>query len=408
MAGEYDLIVVGGGAAGFFGALACAAQQPDARVLILERGEALLRKVKISGGGRCNVTNATFDPRALAGNYPRGSRELIGPFTRFQPRDTLEWFQRRGVALKTEPDGRVFPASDSAQTIINCLLDEAGKLGVQIQTRASVTRIHAASSSFAVELRAGEVLNTRRVLLATGGERGGFALAQQLGHTILPPVPSLFTFRIQDPRLEGLAGLAVPDARLFLPEFHLEQRGPLLVTHWGLSGPAALKLSAWAARELHGANYRAALRVNWNAAQSVDTLYAKLLERRSSEPRKPAGAHDPLGSLPARLWKRLLAAAQIAPTSPLGEVSTQRIYTLAQQLANSEFSISGKGEFKEEFVTCGGVALKEVQFKTMESRVTPGLYLAGELLDIDGITGGFNFQAAWTTGWIAGKAAAEG
>lgn len=408
MSGGYDLIVVGGGAAGFFGALACASNLPGGRVLILERGETLLRKVKISGGGRCNVTHASFDPRALASHYPRGSKELIGPFTRFQPRDTLEWFRRRGVALKTEPDGRMFPVSDSSQTIINCLLDEAGKLGVQIRTRAGVERIETTDGLFHVALRGGEVLNARRVLLATGGERGGFALAQALGHRIVPPVPSLFTFRISDARLEGLSGLAVPDALVRLPEAGLEQRGPVLVTHWGLSGPAVLKLSAWGARALHDCGYHALLRVNWSGTQTVDGLYRQLLDLRARDPRKPIGAHDPLGAIPARLWKRLLAAAEITPTGAWGEIAAHKLNALADQIARAEFKVSGKGEFKEEFVTCGGVTLKEVDFKRMESRVAPGLHLAGEVLDIDGVTGGFNFQAAWTTGWIAGTVAAEG
>ncbi len=402
----YDVIVVGGGAAGVFGALACAAEMPGRRVLVLERGEALLRKVKISGGGRCNVTHAAYEPERLAANYPRGARELRGPFTRFQPRDTVEWFRRRGVALKTEDDGRIFPTSDSSQTIINCFLDELGKLRVETRTRNAVERISGQDGGFEVALRGGQTLSARRVLLATGGERGGFALAQGLGHTIVPPVPSLFTFKIQDERLALLAGVSVPDAIVRLPDFGLEQYGPLLITHWGLSGPAVLKLSAWGARALHGANYRTLLRVNWTGAESVDSLYHKLLEVKRERPRQTVSAHEPLGLMPLRLWKRLISAAGIRAAEPWNEVFPGMLRSVAEQCVRGEFAISGKGEFKEEFVTCGGVELKEVNFKTMESRVAPGLYLAGEVLNIDGITGGFNFQSAWTTGWIAGKAMA--
>lgn len=403
----YDVIVVGGGAAGVFGALACAAEMPGVRVLVLERGEALLRKVKISGGGRCNVTHAAYEPERLTANYPRGSRELRGPFTRFQPRDTVEWFRRRGVALKTEDDGRIFPTSDSSQTIINCFLDELGKLRVETRTRSAVERITAQVGGFEVALRGGQKLSARRVLLATGGERGGFALAQGLGHSIVPPVPSLFTFKIQDARLEGLAGVSVPNAIARLPDFGLEQHGPLLITHWGLSGPAVLKLSAWGARALHGANYRTFLRVNWTGAESVDSLYHKLLDIKRERSRQSPLAHEPLDLLPLRLWKRLAAVA-VQPYETWGEISIGQVRSIAVQATRSEFEITGKGEFKEEFVTCGGVELKEVNFKTMESRVAPGLYLAGEVLNIDGITGGFNFQSAWTTGWIAGKAIAGG
>lgn len=401
----YDVIVIGGGAAGIFGALACAAELSGGRILVMERGESLLRKVKISGGGRCNVTHAAFEPELLAANYPRGARELRGPFTRFQPRDTLDWFQRRGVALKTEPDGRIFPTTDSSQTIINCFLDELGKLRVEIRTRSAVESITAGDGGFALGVRGGQTQTARKVLLATGGERGGFALAQTLGHTIVPPVPSLFTFNIDDERLEGLAGVSAPDAIVRLPEFGLEQHGPLLVTHWGLSGPAVLKLSAWGARALHGANYRAQLCVNWTGTESVDSLYQKLLDVKRQRPRQSPLAHEPLGLLPLRLWKRLAAVA-IQPDETWGDVSIGQLRSVAVQATRCQFDITGKGEFKEEFVTCGGVELKEVNFKTMESRIAPGLHLAGEVLNIDGITGGFNFQSAWTTGWIAGKAMA--
>lgn len=405
---QQDVIVVGGGAAGIFAALACAADLPGGRVLVLERGSALLRKVKVSGGGRCNVTHAAFDPQQLAANYPRGGKALRGPFTRFQPGDTVDWFERRGVRLKTEADGRIFPASDTSQTIIDCLLDEAGRLGVDVRARAGVERIRPLEQGFALQLSSGQMLYARRVLLATGGERGAWRLASDLGHTILPPVPSLFTFAVQDPRFDGLPGVAASDAIARLPDYGLEQRGPLLITHWGLSGPAVLKLSAWGARALHDAGYAALLRVNWAGAETTEGLFASLLQTKARAPNQIPGAGRPPGGLPERLWKRLVAAAGIAPGAPWNAVSRGQAYALAQQVTRCDLRIRGKGAFKEEFVTCGGVALDEVNFKMMESRLIPGLHFAGEVLDIDGVTGGFNFQAAWTTGWIAGKAMAAG
>ncbi|HVN56176.1 MAG TPA: NAD(P)/FAD-dependent oxidoreductase [Anaerolineaceae bacterium] len=409
---EWDLIVVGGGAAGVFAALAAAEANPNLRILVLEKGSLPLAKVKISGGGRCNVTHACYDPDRLVEFYPRGGRELLGPFHRFQPADAMRWFEERGVALKTEADGRIFPISDSSQTIIDCLLGHARRLGVQLRAHAPVERIQPPDEGtpFQVELRGGETLAARKVLLASGGGRGGMALAASLGHTIQPPVPSLFTFTIQDPRLTGLAGVSVERTRLRLVEVGLEEEGPLLITHWGLSGPAALRLSAWGARALHSAHYRTDLRINWIPFAAPEEVSRALSQTRAVAPRQrpfahvPAGIEAPGARLPLRLWQRLVAAAGFGETDTWAQASNQVVARLAGELTGGLYRIQGKGEFKEEFVTCGGVALDEVDFRTMESRVCHGLYLAGEVLDIDGLTGGFNFQSAWTTGWLAGKA----
>ncbi len=407
----YDLIVIGGGAAGFFAAIACAEARPASRILILEKNPAPLAKVRISGGGRCNLTHACYDPAILIQSYPRGSRELLGAFRRFQPRDTVNWFEARRVPTRVDAEGCIFPASDDSRTIINCLLDEAARLGVEVKTEAGVSSLRKGEHvSFEIETGNGDRYLARNVLVATGGGRtlsaSPYGWAEALGHTIVPPVPSLFTFNIADPRLEGLAGVVVEDAIAQLPDFGLEQRGPLLVTHWGVSGPAVLKLSAWGARFLHDAHYDAVLRVNWLPAFHTDSLYHALLSIKENLPKQKAAAQDPNRKIPQRLWARLALAAGIAENQAWGDVSKHAINRLAGELTRGEFRIQGKGVFKDEFVTCGGINLKEVNFKTMESRRCPGLYFAGEILDIDGLTGGYNFQAAWTTGWLAGQAVA--
>jgi predicted Rossmann fold flavoprotein len=411
----WDAVVIGGGPAGFFAALRCAELQPTYKILILEKTGQPLSKVRISGGGRCNLTHACFDPAVLVSYYPRGSRELRGAFTRFQPADTMSWFETRGVRLKTEADGRVFPASDSSDSIIDCLLEQAQRLGIRVCTNAPVLSVQRdeVHACFKVDFEAGESLRTRRLLLATGGTRRAYQFAQTLGHTLQPPVPSLFTFTISDPRLDGLAGVSVDEAVLRLPAFGIEQIGALLVTHWGLSGPAILKLSAWGARPLHAAGYQADLTINWLPGVSAGDLQGHFQEIKSQFPCRTVAAHaypDQVATrqpLPGRLWKKLVSAAGIGPQQTWGDLSRRQLADLVCELTKGQYRISGKGAFKEEFVTCGGVSLKEVDFKTMQSRVCPGLYLAGELLDIDALTGGFNFQAAWTTGWLAGSAMAE-
>ena len=398
-----QVIVLGGGAAGFFAAIACAETNPRSRVVILEKSRALLAKVRLSGGGRCNVTHACFEPSALIQNYPRGGRELRGPFTRFQPRDTVDWFARHGVRLKTEADGRLFPVTDRSETIVDCLIETARRAGVEIRTEAAIASIERSESRFMINFKAAETLIGDRILLATGSNPQGYAWAAKLGHTLEPPVPSLFTFTLDDARLIDLAGISVEKIQVQLEGTHLEQTGPLLITHWGLSGPAILKLSAWGARALHDRHYHATLLINWLPDYDASELQRKLATLKAEHPRQLVAATSPL-SLPLRLWKRLVAASGIGVDRRWADVSKPQLSALTNELSRGAYAIQGKGVFKEEFVTCGGVRLDEVNFKTMESRRCPGLYFAGEILDIDGLTGGFNFQSAWTTGWIAGRA----
>jgi len=420
MASAPKVIIVGGGAAGFFAAIACAETNPAARVTIYEATAHPLAKVRVSGGGRCNVTHACFDPRELVKRYPRGGRELLGPFHRWQPRDTADWFARRGVELKTEADGRMFPVTDRSQTIVDCLQNAAVAAGVEIVTSLGVRSVLGRPPPradapgalrppplFALTLTDGSAVNCDRLLLATGGNRSsaGLTIAEKLGHAIEPPVPSLFTFHVDDPRVDGISGLSVGNVAATVRGTKLREDGPLLVTHWGLSGPAILKLSAWGARELAAVNYEFTLGVNFAPPHTRESLGRELAALRASHPRKQLGTWCPL-DLPLRLWEKLLAAARIAPDTQWAGVSQEALATLVAQIVAAEFAVAGKSMNKEEFVTCGGVRLREIDFKTMESRLCPGLYFAGEVLDIDGVTGGFNFQAAWTTGWLAGRAMA--
>jgi predicted Rossmann fold flavoprotein len=398
------VVVAGGGAAGFFAAITCAEAAPGAEVFVFEKGPQFLSKVRISGGGRCNVTHACFDPRELAGFYPRGGSALLGAFVSFQPRDTVEWFAARGVRLKTEADGRMFPVTDSSQTIIDCLLRAAQQAGVRlVPSRGVEQATRSEGGGFALMLTNGETLECDGLLLATGGCRAAAAgqLAVSLGHSLEPPVPSLFTFHIATPWLHALSGIAV-EAEAEVPGLGLRERGPVLMTHAGLSGPAILRLSAWGARALHGLNYRFPLHLNWLPRLNGAKLAAELQSLRARQPAKLV-VNTPLPPLPSRLWEQLVLAAGIARQTRWAELSRAAQHRLVQQISRTELEVSGKTLNQDEFVTCGGVPLHEVNFKTMESRLCPGLYFAGELLDIDGLTGGFNFQAAWTTGWLAGK-----
>ena len=400
------VVVIGGGAAGFFGAITCANTHPHTNVILLEAGQQFLAKVRISGGGRCNVTHACFDSAQFVQNYPRGGKALRGAFSRFQAKDTVEWFTQKGVTLKTEEDGRMFPITDNSETIVNCLIDAARQAGVQIKTGARVTEIKVKpddKNSFAITLKSGEIITADRLLLATGSNPSGYRWAEQLGHKIIPPVPSLFTFNINDKRLKDLAGISVNHAKIKLPKAKLEQTGPLLVTHWGLSGPAVLKLSAWGARFLQDCRYQTSLIINWLPQSNPEVLREELLAVKSQLPQRLISASCPV-MIPRRLWKQLTLAVGIDEQKRWAELSNKVLNQLIQELTQGEYKINGKGVFKEEFVTCGGVSLKEVNFKTMESRCCPNLFFAGEILDIDGVTGGFNFQSAWTTGWLAGQA----
>lgn len=399
-------MVIGGGAAGFFGAIACAQAHPHIQVTLLEASRQPLAKVRISGGGRCNVTHACFEPAGLVQNYPRGGKALRGAFSRFQARDTVAWFAAHGVKLKTEPDGRMFPVTDSSETIVDCLIEAASSAGVEIRTGAVVVSVSRQTTGFEISLKSGEILQCASLLLATGSSQVGYQIAKALGHQIEPPVPSLFTFNIVDNRLKELAGVSVNPVRLRLSvgeKAQLEQTGPLLITHWGLSGPAVLKLSAWGARVLHDHNYQANLLINWLPQFNADIIRQKLLEVKSEWSRRAIATSSPF-DLPRRLWQYLVSGVGIGADDRWAGLSNKTLNQLIQELTQGQYVIKGKGAFKEEFVTCGGVSLKEVDFKTMESRCCPGLYFAGEILDIDGVTGGFNFQSAWTTAWIAGHA----
>ena len=403
MSASRQIVVAGGGAAGFFGAIASAEADPQASVTILEKGPRVLSKVRISGGGRCNVTHACFEPRELSLHYPRGGRALIGPFTRFGPRETIEWFRLRAVNLKTEADGRMFPVTDSSQTIIDCLMDSAKNAGIHIRTQTSLNSISKKSGTgFQLHLSNGETLEADRLLWAAGGCRAENHPLAPLGHTLVPPVPSLFTFHIDSPWLRELPGVSVEDVQVTIPKTSLKQRGPILITHAGVSGPAILRLSAWGARELHNLDYRFPLRIAWLPDVKPEDLVEEIQRRRETQ-----GGQTVLRArwnpLPARLWEQLVLQAGIAPETKWARLAKPEAQKLAALLTGTELPVTGKSMNKEEFVTCGGIPLPEVDFKTMQSRRVPGLFLAGEALDIDGITGGFNFQAAWTTAWTAGQ-----
>lgn len=432
MTGKTRVIIAGGGAAGFFAAIACAEKLGAAgEVTVYEATAHPLAKVRVSGGGRCNVTHACFEPRELVKHYPRGGRELLGAFHRWQPRDTVAWFAERGVETKTEEDGRMFPVTDDSATIVDCLTRAAEQAGVRLVTSMGVRKAEAVGrlqrvvrgtseagsneasalrdASFWLTLTDGATQRCERLLLATGGNRSsaGFMIAEALGHTIEPLVPSLFTFHIDDARLIGLSGVSVEEATASIGGTKFRQTGPLLITHWGLSGPAILKLSAWGARELADRNYEFPLTVNFVPPHSRESLFRELTGVRETNPRKQIATWSPL-PMPQRLWERFVTSSGIAANAPWTTIANGALMTLAAQLTGAEFKVVGKSLFKDEFVTCGGVRLSEVDFRTMESRLCPGLHFAGEILDIDGVTGGFNFQSAWTTGMLAGLAMAGG
>ncbi len=398
------ILIVGGGAAGYFAAIACAERNPAHSVVILEQGRATLSKVKVSGGGRCNVTHSCFDPKALTGFYPRGGRELLGPFHNFQPKDTVAWFTARGVTVKTEDDGRMFPDTDSSQTIIDTLEKAAADAGVTVRLNASVSSVEREGDGFRLTLGDGEIISCAKLLLATGSGRRGWDWATQLGHSIETPVPSLFTFHVPDPRLESLAGIAMPKATVSLAGTKLTQTGPVLITHVGISGPAVIKLSAWGARILAEQDYEADLVINW-VNWTPDDVQKGLRDLKDEFPRRFAISQPAFGAQ-RRLWERLVVTAGLAPDQRWADLTKEKMTRLTEELTAGRYRTKGKSPFKEEFVTCGGVRLSQVDFRTMESRVCPNLYFAGEILDVDAVTGGFNFQNAWTTGWLAGRAMA--
>lgn len=384
---EFETVVVGGGAAGFFSS----ANVLKGKTLLLEKTLKTMSKVRISGGGRCNVTHACFDPRELASRYPRGSKELLGVFSRFGPQDTIDWFQKRGVKLKTEEDGRMFPVTDSSETIIACLMKSVSDAGVELKLGASISEIRKEEDRFIIQTDK-EQFQSRHLILATGSSPQGHQLAKNLGHTITPLVPSLFTFNVPLSPLLELSGISVPKATVSVVGTRLKETGPLLLTHFGFSGPAVLRLSAWGAIELHAMNYQAKIKIDWTGGIERETLKSILKKQ------KPQNVFtlDALVDLPKALSKKLYSTSK-----RIAELSNKEIEEILDTLTASEYALDGKTTYKSEFVTCGGVTRKEIDFKTMESRLCPGLYFAGEVIDIDGITGGFNFQNAWSTGFIA-------
>jgi len=402
MPNPLKIMIIGGGAAGFFAAIHNKKSNPNSTVIIIEKSNEVLSKVKVSGGGRCNVTHACFDPKSLCDAYPRGAKELLGPFHLFQPQDTMAWFESQGVPLKVESDKRVFPVSDSSQSIIDCLVNTIKHMDIKLWTRCQVTQLSKTKSDFCLTLSNGQTHLCQKLILATGSNRQGHDFAKNLGHTIEPPVPSLFTVKINDKPLQKLAGLSVSDTEVWLAGNKKSiQSGPLLLTHWGMSGPSIIKLSAWNAIPLHQANYQVTLCVNYLPSLDTHALKSALRSFQKQNPKKSPMTRSPFPEIPHRLWEYLANKAQILPSQIWANLSNKQFYALSQELSEGTYQVVGKGQFKEEFVTCGGVALKEINFKTMESRCCHGLHIVGELLNIDGITGGFNFQNAWTTGFIS-------
>ena len=406
---QKTLVVAGGGAAGFFCALTAARLNAGLKVILVEKTGKLLSKVKVSGGGRCNVTYACFSIPEMVKKYPRGSNFVKKTFHQFFTTNTIQWFEERGVALKTEADGRIFPVSNSSQSIIDCLLQDANKYSVEIRLHHEIRNIEYKDSthSFNIHFNNELKLEADFICLATGGypKPHMFDWILSSGHSIEEPVPSLFTFNIPGNSVTSLMGISVPNAQVKISGESLKERGPLLITHWGMSGPAILKLSAWSARILKEKEYRFEIRVNWLGDQSDQSLRDEMQMIRESSGGKKIRQKNPW-DLPQRLWEWLLDQSGIKDIH-WADLPSSLQNKLIQQLTNMPFSVEGKTTFKEEFVTAGGIRLSEVNHHTMESRIRPGLYFAGELLDVDGITGGFNFQHAWTSGFIAGKAIAE-
>lgn len=400
MASELKIAVIGGGAAGFFAAISAKTHNPSASVEIIEKTSKLLSKVKVSGGGRCNVTHACFSPGQLSKNYPRGGKKLNKAFKEFQASDTVKWYESRGVKLKAEADGRMFPVSDSSQSIIDCLVGEAEKLGVEVRTSCAVEKL---SKGFNLRIN-GKDESFDKVIVATGGspKSSGFEWLRNIGVTIVEPVPSLFTFNMPGNSVKTLMGVVIPEAEVRIQGTKLSSIGPVLITHWGMSGPAILKLSAWGARELAEKGYEFKVQINWIGIKNEADAQESFVEAMESVRKKKMVNANPY-SMPNKFWTYILQKAEVNPDSMWMELPKKSKNKILNLLLNDIYEVKGKTTFKEEFVTCGGVVLGEVDFNTMESSQVPGLHFAGEVLNIDGVTGGFNFQAAWTTGYIAGK-----
>jgi len=395
-----DVIIVGGGAAGFFAAINIAEQNPELNVAILERAKEGLAKVKVSGGGRCNVTHAEFIPQELIQNYPRGEKELLGPFHQFMTGDTIEWFEKRGVALKIEDDGRMFPVSNTSQTIIDCFLNEAEKHRVEVFYNHPVKSIENQSSIFRLETPEG-AFSADKILVATGSNPKIWKMLEGLGHTISQPVPSLFTFNIKDERIQNIPGVVAQNVEVTVLDTDLWSEGPLLITHWGMSAPSILKLSAFGALELAQRGYKFQIHINFIKSTFQDCLDA--LKTFKQDLAKKTVFKSTQFELPKRLWHKLVLASDMDTETRWADLNKLQLEQLASQLTQAVFQVDGKSTFKEEFVTAGGVTLKEVNFKTFESKLVKNLYFAGEVINVDAVTGGFNFQNAWTGGYIAAK-----
>ncbi len=403
---QQQIYIIGGGAAGFMAAITAAETFTDAKVTILEKNRTVLNKVRISGGGRCNVTNGAASVALLCKGYPRGAKFLRKPFEQFNNQDIVKWFTDRNTPLKTEPDGRVFPVSDNSQSIIDTLTEAANKAKVNIRTSAGLAKINVLEVGFELELLTQEKLYADRVVVTTGGSPllSGYDWLAELGHTIEPPVPSLFTFNVSKSPFHELMGVAVQNAKIKIAGSKLETSGPLLFTHWGLSGPAILRASAWGARELADRQYEFVALVNFTDFQSNEAARAELSKYRTdSQFRHKLVKSQAINGLPTRLWAKLVAMSDIPDTMRWADLPTKNLNRLTEYLTNCTFEVQGKTTFKDEFVTCGGIDLSEIDGNTMESKKHKGLFFAGEVLDIDGITGGYNFQSAWTTGYLAGK-----
>ena len=399
------VIIIGGGAAGYFTAINAKELNPELDITILEKGKEVLQKVKISGGGRCNVTHACFEPKELTKFYPRGEKELLGPFHKFMTGDTFEWFENRGVPLKIEEDNRVFPEANTSQAIIDCFQNAVDNLGITVLKNHGVNSVYQQNEKWIINTK-NQDFEADFVVVAAGSSKKVWDLCKTLNHTIIEPVPSLFTFNIKDKRIIDLGGISVPNAEVTLVGTNLENSGPLLITHWGLSGPAILKLSAFGARILADKNYQYNVLVNW-LGQDTDSVFSALQELKKSQAKKQVSLKSPFSDIPRRLWERLVAASEIKNNQNWADVSNKQLQNLANQLTKGLFNANGRTTFKEEFVTAGGVDLKEINFKRFESKKHKNLFFVGEVLNIDAVTGGFNFQNAWTGGFICANAIAE-
>jgi predicted Rossmann fold flavoprotein len=404
---DLRIAIIGGGAAGFFAAIRAAelaySKRQKVYIQLFEASSRFLSKVLISGGGRCNVTYHNYDPNVFCKSYPRGNQELISPMHQFQAQDTVKWFEERGVYIKTEEDGRMFPVTDQSSTVVSCLLEEARRFKIELFLRHPVEKIEYKDSEFTLHILDKE-WKADRIMIATGSSPLGYKMAKSVGHTIEELAPSLFSFNIKHPLLSGLEGISFPSAKVeivFEDKTKFSESAPVLITHWGLSGPGILKLSAWAAREMQKFKYKAKLTVNWIGVERVEDAL-NLLMKLKTDRSKAHIANARLEMIPQRFWEKLLTVQKIPLDLQWANVNKTMIQNLAQSLAKMEMDVHGKSRNKEEFVECGGVSKKEINWKTMESKVTQGLYFGGEVIDVDGITGGFNLQSAWTAGYIAG------